>query len=430
MKKLTSFITVILLLGVSLLLISCGKANESSGDKNEGEITLEYWVGWSPGEENAIESKKLIEQYEKENPNININIQELNYDMIHDKLVTGITAGDVPDLSWGLGEWVADLNGMGGLMDLTGYVNEWNDKENIQQSSLDALTINDKLVGLPYQTGARALLVHENMLKDTGINKVPETWDELIRIGKEYNENTGKYLYGMTGTSVRAPQEMIGYFAQQGVEIASESENGKFRNTWNDNPKELEAATKVFAFYQDLIENKVVDPNAKTWDWETADTNFATGTYAMEVVGNWMQERESSNPETMKDVSVTVPPYGEEPATFLEVKPIFIFKQSEHPEEAWKFAQFLLSKEFQEKVQSANTPRTDVVEDTKWGNGFKDLGEIGVSFPPVPMGNITKNMEDALAKVIQNNEKPKEVAKWLSDEINKSLKTSGVLSED
>ena len=428
--KSNRLVSIILVLFLCLLLVACGGNDETSGKADDGQVTLQYWVGWSPGEANAKESRELIEEYEKENPNIKIDIQELNYEMIHDKLVAGISAGEVPDISWGLGEWVAEFNSMDAFMDLTEYVNNWDDKKNIQERALEAVTINNKIVGLPFQTGARGLLVHDDILKKAGIETVPKTWDELIKVGKEYNKKTNNYLFGFTGTSVRAPQEMIGYFAQNGVEIATEMSDGKFKNTWKEDTKQLEAVANVFDFYKDLIDSKVVDPNSKTWDWESADTNFSTGNIAMEVSGNWMSEREVSNPDTMKDVSIFPTPYGEKPATFLEVKPLFIFKDSKHKEEAWKFAQFIMSKEFQEKVQPSNTPRTDVMEEGKWGKDFQKLVETGVSFPPVSLGNITTNMEDALAKVLQNNEDSLEVAKWLSDEINKSLETSGELSNN
>lgn len=74
-----------------------------------------------------------------------------------------------------------------------------------------------------------------------------------------------KYLTEIACTGVRASQELLVYLAQYGLEIASAQDDGKYKNTWNDNKDELEKATKVFQFYQDLIDNKIIDSSAKNW---------------------------------------------------------------------------------------------------------------------------------------------------------------------
>jgi multiple sugar transport system substrate-binding protein len=56
-----------------------------------------------------------------------------------------------------------------------------------------------------------------------------------------------------------------------------------------------------------LIDNKIIDSSAKNWGWEETDENFATGITSTYVTGNWLAERESSNPDTMGDVSDSIP---------------------------------------------------------------------------------------------------------------------------
>ena len=61
-----------------------------------------------------------------------------------------------------------------------------------------------------------------------------------------------------------------------------------------------------------------------------------------------MESREQQNPETMKDVAITAPPYKEKPATFFEINPFYVFKAGKHPKETWGFVAFMNGKPFQE----------------------------------------------------------------------------------
>lgn len=280
-----------------------------------------------------------------------------------------------------------------------------------------------------YEMTVRAYLTHADDLTGAGI-ETPETWEDLIA-QEGYHDKTGKYLTELACTGVRSAQELIVYLAQYDLEIASAQEDGKYKNTWKDNPEEMEKATKVFQMYKDLIDKGIVDPNCKNWGWEETDENFATGISSSYVSGNWLAEREESNPDTMGDVEVSPIPYpsdGHE-ATYMECKPLFILKDSKNKDGAFELATAFCSKEWQEAGFADRSPRSDVSTDTKWSKDFQALSDTGVTFPPVTLGGITQAMQDAIAKVLQEGESPEAAAEWLSDAVNASLSDSGELSE-
>lgn len=256
------------------------------------------------------------------------------------------------------------------------------------------------------------------------------TWEDLLA-QSDYYDNNGKYLTEVACTGVRASQELLVYLAQYGLEIASAQDDGKYKNTWNENKDELEKATKVFQFYQDLIDNKIIDSSAKNWGWEETDENFATGITSTYVTGNWLAERESSNPDTMGDVSVAPIPYPADgqPATYMECKPMFIMEGSENKDEAFDLATAFCSKEWQEAAFADRSPRSDVSTDSKWSKDFSALADTGVTFPPVTLSGINQAMVDSIAKVLQEGKTAEEAASWLSDAVNASLQENGELSE-
>ena len=269
-------------------------------------------------------------------------------------------------------------------------------------------------------------LYHENILKAAGISAPPKTWDELLNAAQTVKDKTGKEIFGIAGAGVRSPQELIMYLAQNGVTLADKQADGKYKNTWQDNPDQLAKAAEVFQFYQDLVAKGAVKADARTWGWEEEDQNFVLGQYAMVVNGPWIEGRASENPEGMKDVKVAAPIYKNKPATFMEIAPLFVYK-SKHPEETFELAKFLLGSDYQTAVNPSSSPRNDVVS-TGWGKEFMALAPEGVVFPTVSLGGITKAMEDSLALAMLKKEKPEEVAKQLAASINDSLKNTGELS--
>lgn len=393
------------------------------------QVTIKFWASWMPGQPDAKASEAAIAEFEKLHPDIKIDTQIITFDALHDKLTTALAGGDAPDLSWGLAEWFGELNRMNALADLTPHMDQWADKGAIYPNVLAALTVNGKLRALPNYLGLRALLYHADMLKAAGVDAPPRTWDELIATSKKIKAATGKPGFGIAGRGVRAPQELIMYLAQNGVKLAKHMPDGKYKNTWEKDPEAIKRVAEVFAFYKRMQAEGAIAPQATGWGWEEEDQNFALGQYAMVVDGSWMRGRSEQNPAEMKDVQVAPPPAGIKPATFFEIAPLYVFK-SKHEEQVWQFASFLLSKKVQEAVFPNVSPRSDVVGDPIWGKPFTALVPIGVSFPPVALGSIPRDMEDSIGRVLLKNEAPEKVADWLGKAINRSLRQSGQLSAD
>ena len=391
-------------------------------------VTLHFWVAWDPQMADGIAAKQQIADYEKSHPGITIDVQNITYDALHSKVLTALAGGDAPDLSWGVPEWMGELSRMGALRDLTEDAKTWTDEKAIYPNVIDALTIDGHLTAMPHYLGIRALLYHQDMLTAAGIAAPPKTWDELLADAKTIKAKTGKFGFGIAGSGVRSPQELIMYLAQNGVSLAERQPDGKYKNTWLDDKAKLAKATEVFAFYKSLIKEGAINPDGASWGWEEEDTNFALGQYAMVIDGAWMELQEAHHPDAMKDVAIAAPPYKAQPATFFEINPFYVYKASKHPKETWDFVTFMTGKTFQTAVHSNNSPRSDVTTDTKWGKGFTSLASTGVVFPPVSLGAITRDMIASLGRTLLKDEEPEAVAKWLATSINKDLKQSGELS--
>lgn len=438
MKNMKKWMAVLLGVGMIMSLVACSGGSNSapSGESGEKEAastaeegkTVELWTCWTEGADTEKASKEQIAKWEEATGN-KVNQTNFTYDMLHEKILTAAAGGNVPDLIWGLPEYVGEFYNMGILEDLTDRFEAWEDKGALSDAVVNAMTIDNKVVGIPYEMTVRAYLVHADDFATANV-ETPKTWEDLLAMNGYYDAN-GKYPTELACTGVRSPQELLVYLAQYDLKIATEQDGGKFKCTWNDNPDELEKATKVFQFYKDLVDNNIIDENSKNWGWEETDENFATGIVSSYVTGNWLAEREQSNPDTMGDIEVAPIPYPSDghAATYMECKPLFILADSKNKEEAFDLACAFGGKEWQEAGFADRSPRSDVSTDSKWSKDFQALSDTGITFPPVTLGGVTQAMQDAIAKVLQEGSSPEEAAKWLCDAVNSSLKDSGELSE-
>jgi len=426
----------------SLLLSACGSSGPSSSETNESgtnntkensvekqeKVVLDLWWSMSANNEEHKNHYAAIEKFNQEHPNIEVKPQSIPLEQAKDKIITSANAGNPPDVADVLNEWLVSYHRMGILPDLTEDINKWEEKEKIPQNIWDTLSVDGKIVAVPSELGIRAFLYHEDMLKAAGAAEPPKTWDELLELSAKL-KGQGVAPFGISGQSARAPQELIVYFWQSGTDIAHQMPDGKYRNLWAENPEELQKAVEVYELYKTMLKDGVINKDSASWGYRELDTNFAQGRVATTVNGPWIKNYEAEQPESMKDVQIAAPPYNTVPATFMEVGSFATFEGSEHKKEAITFMTWWLSEETQKLVNPGRSPNTGVVQDGKWGEGFYKLLDQGRSFPGISMGGIIQPMIDSIQKSLLTEESPEEIALWLGEQINNSLKENGELSE-
>ena len=386
----------VLTASMALSLAACGGSSSNGGSSADGSTTLEVWSS-NLSDSQRENVKKLVAQYE-EQTGVKVNYTEFSYDMLHDKILSAAAGGNTPDVAWGLPEWTGEFHSMGILEDLSDRYANWDDASVLSDAVMKGMSIGDEIIGVPYEMTVRAYLCHENIMEKGGAS-VPATWDDVLSM-TDFKDKTGTYPYALACTGVRAPQEMIVYLAQKGLEICSLQDDGMYKNTWKDNADQLAAAADVFQFYKDCIDSGVVDPNSKSFGYEETDV-------------------------TVEPIPV---PEGGTPATYMELKPLFLFNTSKNNDAAFDFATYVCGKEWQQDVYSSASPRSDVTVPGKWTEDFQALSDNGVAFPPVTLGSISQAMIDSIAKVLQEGMTPQAAAEWLADAVNTSLEESGELS--
>lgn len=123
---------------------------------------------------------------------INVNMQTLAWDAIHDKVVTSEASGqapaDVVEMDW---TWVSQFGAAGWFTPLDKYLS----KQQLSDSVGASTFVNGgQQIGIPYSLDFRGTEVDMTMLNKAGISTPPKTWDDVLK-DAEAVKNAGVVSY-------------------------------------------------------------------------------------------------------------------------------------------------------------------------------------------------------------------------------------------
>lgn len=129
-----------------------------------------------------------IAQFEEENPDIDVTLNDYAWPDYHDTMVLRFNGNNAPDIlyggqdwlpAWASAGWVAPLDET--CPDLAGYRDEMADY------AASDMTYQDQLYGLPYYADTISFLYNEAILEEHGID-VPQTWDDVLEASLQLQE--------------------------------------------------------------------------------------------------------------------------------------------------------------------------------------------------------------------------------------------------
>lgn len=276
---------------------------------------------------------------------INVKLIQMGWDEVADKVVPEMAAGgDAYDIVEFDNGWVAEWCGAGWATPLDDYMPEGY-TDGMVPGLVDLFTCPDgKVYGLVWNNDTRFFYYNAKMLEEAGIEAPPKTWDELVEQTKILQEK-GIAEYGFIPfwkMEWALANEFHFWAYTFGGEIVDEK--GCF--LWNTDPKTLAA----LEFMVSVLEEGIADPAALTYDQEAAQDIFLKGDAAFFPQGWPGMMAYADNPEVsdvVGQVKVAMVPGAEEGMTAALTLPeaYAIPVGSKHKEAAWKFIEYMTSKE-------------------------------------------------------------------------------------
>ena len=248
---------------LSLILFSCS-------DKSEEKTTINIWHQMPYSQREIFQT--ICTQYEKENPEIKIQILYRETEELRSSFQSAAMGGSGPELIYGPSDQVGPFSTMKIIQPLNNLL----EPEFINQFESNALIkYNSKLWMIGDVIGNHIMLIYNKDL----IQNPPKNTNELIEIGKSFNkdfDSDGKIdQYGLVWNYTEP------FFYVPWI-------NG-FGNEWiiNDNIPNLNTQSNIeaFKFISSLRDVHKIVP--QECDYETANAMFKTGKAAMIINGDW-----------------------------------------------------------------------------------------------------------------------------------------------
>lgn len=309
----------ILLIGMlGILATNCG--NEGKTSSKDGKKKMDIIAADDSLQGGAL--KQVIEKYEAENPNVDINLIELPYGDILTKVKMMISGGNPPALIR-----VTDAATFGSaVLELDPELGE-----NIVPS-LKGYAYNKagKLIALPINSTANGLIINKTLFDEAGVEIPKEaiTWDEMENVLLKVKENSNAKYPLVWDVS---PSRWSTILYQYGGSFFDKSLKKS-----NFNSPEAYNALKKF---KDLHENGIM-PKSVWVGGEDPSSMFKGGIAVGILSGSW-KIGEFSKDISNFDWEVIPMPYGTVRSTVAGGNLMVGLKKSGMEDEAQKFLQFM-----------------------------------------------------------------------------------------
>jgi multiple sugar transport system substrate-binding protein len=444
MKK--KFIVLLVLLAM-IISTACAKEekvettnNKPSGEL-EGEITV--WHSFTQGPRLEF-MQAAADTFMDTHPKVKVKIETFAWPEFYTKWTTGLTSGQVPDVSTALPNHVVELIDVDALVPLNDVIDKIG-RDRFYEAPLKEGTVEKDNFSIPLYSHAQVMWYRKDLLAQAGL-EVPKTWDELYETAKKLNNPPG--VYGLSvpmGSGDMMATRFLNFYVRSAGETLI-TKDGKANLTSKAAIDGINYWVKMFEATspEGSVNYKVLDQATLYYQGKTA-FDFNSGFQIGGVETNSPQLLEQIDAAPMPKVNANDPDRGIETSNI----PVVVWKNSKHPEIAKAFVESLYEKEgyikFLHSVPAGMLPALkDIAEDPgflnnptiqKFDNAVKVISNavdkgtaIGMENGPILQSGIITSqgvIESMFQDIVLKDVPVKEAAEKAEKELNDLFKLSG-----
>ncbi len=327
------------------------------------------------------EMDSVAKEFMAANPNIKVEMEYVSYDALHDKITTGIAATPPAyDVIMVDTIWYAEFAKAGYITDETSKITkDMHDK--IFQTGWNAVSIGDKIYGMPWLLDTKYLYYNKDILKKAGIDNPPTTWEELATQAKTIKDK-GLVDYPIDWSWGQYEAAICDYavlVAGNGGKTVDDS--GK--PTFND-----AKGVAALDWMVKSLDSGISNPASVTSVEEDVRNVFSSGKAAFAL--NWLYMYNLANfdktqSQVTGNVGITLMPVfesqakaGVKTASVDGSSGFSVISTSPNQDAAWAYVQYLTSQPVQMKYSDNQLP---IWQSSYTGDNLATLEAIGPSQP-------------------------------------------------
>lgn len=401
MKRLTAvFMAVVLMAG---MLAGCGNKGSAADtqqpaakqetdnsqnadtDKTEGtgQVTIQWWTpNWD-----EPESREMAAEFEKENPDIKVELVITDWDTYKSKITTAISAKNAPELFTIL---LTDV-GPFAKKDLLEPLSELGraasiDFDDLLEPALAITSLDDEIYGIPFRYDGSGIYYNVDMLKEAGYESFPTDWDEMAAMSKELS---GDGVYGFAwplGNQANAVTRLVQQLYTYGGDILNEDETKCLLDS--------DAAKKALGNIVNSISEGYASPSSAEIDNTKMREMFASGQIAFNFTGPFDVEPLRSEYPDLNFKTAVIPANG---------WCVSMAKNSENKEAAARFLAYITTPENQARLTDSFPASKTAIEYEQFSEeALKPFTEQLNNSKAEPTYENWAEMEPVIYQYIQN----------------------------
>lgn len=397
-------------------------SNETGGD------ALNVWINL--GRDQALAIKELVESDFIPQYGIPVNLN-----IVQGGVVEAALAGKGPDIALFLGgEYPLNLAARGLLEDMSRYDGFDELRENFHEDAMVMYSYDDGVYGIPLEQTFPVMFYRKDILSELGVNRVPETWDELIDTLPALQRN---HMYAglVLPPANIAPSTECGHtFALLMLQNGLNYYNEDMTATSFDDIGAVRAFEKWTDFYTKYKFEQVYDPFSR----------FRDGTYPIVIQGyTFYNQLKAAAPEINGLWDFTAVP-----GTVLDDGTVshaanssgngaVMFTGTKNKDDAWQFIKWFSSVKTQTSYGMAvegllgtmgryDAANVQALSQLSWTPAeykklmvqWNELDEI----PIIPASYaVTRNIMTAFRATVNDHENPRDTIMWYNRDINAEI---------
>ena len=269
-------------------------------------------------------------------PNVELTLEIPNLETYRDSLTTQAQGGNPPDVAQIATSWMPALADAGLLADFEAIGYSQDLLGQMEPSLRDGARYQGKLTGLSYGASARAVFYNEDVWSAAGADPNPQTWDEFLDALRKIKAagTQAPFYYEGKGQESMAAWFPYVYFSHGG-ELEDAEGNLKI---------DRDACVQGLTVYNTMNSEGLFQANVPAGDFTGQRNAMTSGEAGATISGPWLIGMYAADNAETKFGTFEIPQGTT--STTVGVTDIYaIFEESQNPEAARAFVEFLMEPE-------------------------------------------------------------------------------------